>query len=211
MFLFKKKNKADDKKRRSFQNPKILEVNLIKDEGKISFDRNKHFLVMAIVLSLAGLFVAEIYFGLNWWQTQEIARAKTLHEDVAKITQDANKLRSQASAALAYKTKSVAFTNLLNDHLYWSNFFNWLEKNTLSSVKYGSFSGDLSGLYTLGAAAPSFADVSWQVKSFLNDPATRKVEVTAASASAGKGQNKGQAGTVNFDLTLQVKQEIFRK
>jgi hypothetical protein len=210
MFLFKKKNKADDKNKRSFQNPKILEVNLIKDEGKISFDRNKNFLVLAIVLFLAGLLVTEIYFGLSWWETQEIARAKTLHEDVAKITQEANKLRSQASAPLAYKAKSIAFTSLLNNHLYWSNFFSWLEKNTLSSVKYGAFNGDLSGLYTLGASAQSFADVSWQVKNFLNDPLTSKAEVVAASAAA-KGKNKGQAGTVKFDLILQVKPEIFRK
>jgi hypothetical protein len=98
---------------------------------------------------------------------------------------------------------------LLNNHLYWSNFFSWLEKNTLSSVKYGGFSGDLSGLYTLGASAQSFADVSWQVKNFLNDPLTRQVEVMSASAT--KGKNKGQSGIVNFDLVLQVKPEIFRK
>lgn len=210
MLLFNKK-KANKKEgnRKYLQNPKILEVNLIKDEAKIFFNWNKNLLVLTLVLFLAGLFVVEIYLGLNWWEKQETLQAQSLTENISKINQEVSKLKNQVSAALLYKEKSAVFTELLNNHIYWSNFFSWLEKNTLSSVKYGGFSGDLSGDYTLDAKTDSFADVSWQVKAFLNDSLTQEVEVK--NATAAKGRDRTKPAEVNFTLSLKVKPEIFKK
>jgi len=208
MFLNKKSHKKDER-RSGFQNPKILEVNLIKDERRAAVNRYKNFWSLGLVLFLAALFVAEIYFGLNSWESQEEARAQSLSAATAKAGQDIINLQNQASAALAYKNKSVTFTNLLNNHIYWSNFFSWLEKNTLSTVKYGAFSGNLSGVYNLDAQASSYADISWQVKAFLNDPLTKSVSVS--NATAAKSKDKNQIGGVNFVIALKVNPEIFKK
>ncbi|HBA36671.1 TPA: hypothetical protein DCZ15_02230 [Candidatus Falkowbacteria bacterium] len=210
MFSFKKKtSRKEDSRKKYLQNPKILEVNLIKDEARIFFDWNRSILILVVVLFLAGLFVMEIYLGLNWWEKQEIAQAQALNESVAEINREVGRFKEQAEAAVAYKEKSVAFSNLLSNHVYWTNFFSWLERNTLSTVQYSEFSGDLSGTYNLGAKASSFADVSWQVKAFLNDPLTRQATVELAEAE--KNVDGGQSNEISFDLSLKVNPEIFQK
>ena len=208
MFLQRGKlNKKETVKKHELQNPKILEVNLIKEEAVVSFDWNKHLLVLFFVLLLAGLLVGEVYFGLKWWEDQEAAQLQVLSDKVAKIDAEAGKLKKAASDALAYKEKSAVFTDLLNNHVYWSNFFSWLEKNTLSSVRYESFSGDTTGIYTLAATADTYADVSWQVKAFTNDPLVKEVKVTDAASS----RSKTSAGRVNFNIMLKVDPSIFKK
>jgi len=194
--------------RASAQNPKILEVNLIKDEGQTFFDWNKNLSILALVIFLAGILVVEVYFGLNWWESQEAARLEPIRISVAEANAATAKLKNQTSDALNYKDKVNDFSLLLNDHIYWSNFFNWLERNTLSTVQYDSFEGGLDGSYTLSATAPSYADISWQVKSFLNDPKTKKVEVLSASNSRDK--EAAAPGQVKFEILLQVDPAIFK-
>jgi outer membrane murein-binding lipoprotein Lpp len=211
MFPFPKKinKKVAEKPGGVLQNPKILEVNLVKDQALISFDWNKNILVALIVFFLAAALVAEIYFGLGWWEEQETAKAQDLNVQTDQINYQVSQLNNQINAALVYKAKEADFSTLLNDHIYWTNFFSWLEKRTLSSVKYDGFSGDLSGIYDLKATAPTYADVSWQVKAFLNDSATQKVE--ALKADTAKSDDRTKPAVVNFNLSLQVNPGIFKK
>ncbi|MFA5023994.1 MAG: hypothetical protein WC523_03520 [Patescibacteria group bacterium] len=209
MLFLNRKLKASEVKKQVLQNPKILEVNLIKDEIKVSFDWSKNLTILLFVLFITGLLLAEIYFGLDWWEKQEGLRAQVLEEKVAQVDKEISKLKSTADAAVTYKDKTIEVTNLLNNHIYWSNFLSWLEKNTLSSVKFGSFKGDLTGIYNFAAKAPSYADVSWQVKAFLNSSSTKSVKVT--SASLGQSADAAKAGEVSFNLKLEVKPEILKK
>ncbi len=207
--LHKKLKDKKDSLHNPLQNPKILEVNLVKNERNKFFDWHKSFLSLIIVLSLASLFFLEIYFGLNWWQNIEQTRATVFQTQITKINNQIISLKNKNQAALNYKVKSEAFSKILNQHVYWTNFFSWLEKNTLSTVKYTGFKGDLNGHYTLSALAPNYADVSWQVKAFLNDPLTQKVSVLQAHSI--KNTDKTKPSQVSFDLLLQVNPHIFSK
>jgi len=212
MLFLNRKLKSGEIKKQALRNPKILEVNLIKDEIRISFDWNKNLSVLAVVLFIAGLFLIEIYLGLDWWEKQENLRLQTLSEKIAAVNQEMTKLKSAADEALTYKEKTSEATKLLADHVYWSNFFSWLEKNTLSSVKYGGFEGDLTGKYNLSAKAKSYADISWQVKAFLNSSSTKAATVT--SANTGTGGNAGEVSKnpeVDFTLKLEIDPAIFKK
>ncbi len=206
-FLQRRPQKAADKKE-NLQNPKILEVNLIKDEARVVFDWNKNLSLLFLVLFIAALLVVEVYIGLNWWEKEESANSQTLDTNVATVVREIAAIKNQADNALTYKTKSVLVNDLLNNHVYWTNFFNWLEKNTLSTVKYDGFNGDLSGNYSLAATAATYSQASWQVKAFLDDPLTRSVDVSTVSAGSGISRDAGPG--VNFSLLLQVNPEIFK-
>lgn len=208
MFLQKEKqNKKDDRRRHELQNPKILEVNLIKEEAIVAFDWNKNLMVLVLVLLLAGFLVVEVYYGLNWWEKQEATQIQVLSDKVMKLDAEASKLKKTASAALSYKEKSAVFTSLLNNHIYWSNFFTWLEKNTLSSVHFDSFAGTLDGTYSFLATADSYADISWQVKAFLNDPLVESAKVTSAAST----RSAAKPNAVTFNITIKINPSIFKK
>jgi len=209
LFFNQKKGKKEETKKNTNQNPKILEVNLIRGEVRISFDWNKNISILVMVLLITSAFITEIYFGLDWWGKQEALKAQSLTEGITKTTTDINKIQSKADEALTYKQKSIEVGMLLNKHIYWSNFFNWLEKNTLSTVKFEGFTGGTDGGYTLNANALSYSEASWQVKSFLSDPIVKKAEVFQVASAATK--DKGAGSGVNFTINLEVNPDIFKK
>ncbi len=212
MFFFKpKKGKKEEIKKNGTQNPKILEVNLVREEVKISFNWKRNASVLIVVLFILGIFVAEIYYGLDWWEQKETARARATENDILKINQDISKIKDLADEALIYKDKSAELSRLLNGHIYWSNFFDRLEKKTLSTVKFESFGGDTNGQYSLSAKALSYAEVSWQVKAFLNDPLVKKVNVSSVSSGANKDKGKALTNGVNFSLSFELNPAIFKK
>lgn len=237
MFSFgKKKLGATEKMEKVLRNPKILEVNLIKDEISLNFDWKKHSKGLLIALAITGLIIVELYTGLDWWQKDEEARLEELKIKIESQATDIKSFREQAAPVLAYKEKTLEVGNLLDNHIYWTNFFSWLEKNTLSTVKFGAFSGELNGKYSLSASASSYADVAWQVKTLLEDPLTSEASVELVEASGNKTKlelakelakekEETQEGNENqeniepvkkkepgvlFVLTLEVKPEIFK-
>lgn len=213
LFLKRKKSsKKEEVKKNILQNPKILEVNLIRDEVRISFDWSKNISILTIVLFVVGVFIIEIYSGLNLWEKQELVKIQALNADTAKVNREISNIKDKADEALAFKDKSAELGKLLDKHVYWSNFFNWLEKNTLSTVKYDGFTGDTGGSYTLNAKALSYAEVSWQVKAFLADPIVKNVEVLNVNSSLSK-DNRGQTSEtgVTFSLNFTLDPEVFKK
>jgi hypothetical protein len=211
MLFFKSKKGTQEKIQKNiFQNPKILEVNLIKDEIRIAFDWYKNISVLLFVLFITGFFIAEIYFGLDWWEKQEIAKAQSLNDNISQVNREISKIKAAADEALAYKDKSTEVGRLLNEHIYWSNFFSWLEKNTLSTVKYDGFSGGTEGIYALSARAYSYAEVSWQVKAFAKNEFVKNIEVLSVISNS-TGKLKSAESGVNFSLNFELDPDIFKK
>jgi len=219
LFLKSKKGKKEFIKKNSTQNPKILEVNLIKGEVKISFDWKKNISLLVLVFIIAGAFVVEIYFGLDLWAKKEALKAEALTKEIEIITKDIKDSQKKADAALLYKNKSQEVSRLLANHIYWSTFFDWLEKNTLSSVKFASFEGSTDGKYTLEGTATRYQDVSWQVKALSDSSLVKKVEVLQVAsadedkASGAESENATSSSQkiVNFSLELEIDPVIFRK
>ena len=178
---------------------------------KVSFDWGKNFSVLFLVLLVAGLLIAEVYFGLNWWAEREDLKAQELAGEIAKVTQETNKMKNESAEALSYKDKANSLGQLLQNHVYWSTFFSWLEKNTLNSVSYAGFSGDISGKYDLAAKALSYAQASWQAKVFLDSSLVKKVDIAEVSSLTAKNFNGPDNVGVNFSIQLEVDPIIFRK
>ena len=223
--MFSSKNKkiakSDEakKNRNSFntlKNPEILEVNLVKDEVIIFFDWSKALLSATLVFILSTLFVFEIYLGLDYWEQRENERSLLIEQETSLLKNEIVDLSNKAKDALSYKEKSQAFSDILSNHIYWTRFFSWLERNTISSVKYEGFSGDLSGSYSLKAVAPSYAEVSWQVKAFSDNPMVKSVKVENVDYSTiekdmGEGQEPLVISKVSFNIDLEIDNGIFKK
>lgn len=212
----KKKDSKETAKKLPPQNPKILEVNLIKGEVRIAFDWRRNISILIITLLVAGAFIAEIYFGLDLWAKQEEARAQVLADEITRLSAEIKDTRDKAEAALEYKDKSIEVSRLVDNHIYWSNFFDWLEKKTLSTVKFAGFEGTTDGIYTLQATAASYQDVSWQVRALLGEPLVKRASVTEVSSAeeevkTAEGEAASGRRAVSFSLELEVDPEIFKK
>ncbi|NCN22410.1 hypothetical protein GW758_00225 [Candidatus Falkowbacteria bacterium] len=205
------KEKVDDFD--ASKNPEILEVNLVKDEIIVLFDWNKHLFLTFLVLIFTGAFVFEIYLGLDYWEERENQRSQEIKEETNKIRLETIELNNKSQDALSFKDKSSAFSDLLDNHIYWTRFFTWLESNTLNTVQFGSFDGNLSGSYSLAASAPSFAEASWQVKVLADNKNVKKASVNSVSSKVIDGDNleDSKVGSVSFSIDLEIDPTIFKK
>lgn len=208
-FFNKKLNKGFTDKSDNFINPKVLEVNLVKDEVGIEFNWSKHLLSLFLTLFVSALLVVEIYYGLDWWQKQEEDKTSAINAELATTTQQVKNISNNSKDFSVFKDKVALTKQMADNHIYWTNFFNWLEKNTLNSVSYSDFSGDTSGSYNLGATAKTFSDISWQVKAFKDNPMLGTVWVDSGSAGRSDSKNPVSDANVSFSIGLKVKPQIF--
>lgn len=213
MLNFKtKKNNRKDTLGSAPQNPKILEVDLIRDEMPASFDLKKHAGTLFFALIITALFVAEIYLGLNWWSDYENDRLEKSQKRFNAISEEIRQMNTASEQINYFKERVGLADSLLSNHIYWTNFFTWLESNTLSSVSYGGFSGTNDGEYELTATTKAYRDISWQTRLFLADPYVVSVSIDSGSdakdpLAAGDTQ---ELSNISFSLSLKVKPDIFK-
>lgn len=191
-------------------NPKVLEVNLIKDEKQVDFDWQHNFSTLLFSLFVAALFLVEIYVGLNWWANYEEERALAAEAKFNLVSKQIKEMRTESDEILAFKERADIAHQLLDNHVYWTNFFNWLEKNTLSSVNYHAFSGGTDGVYQLQASTKTYRDISWQTRAMLENPSILSARVDRGTTEREEGEEKVESETVNFTLDLKVDPQLFR-
>jgi len=209
--LKKNKNlKSGRLKDSSPQNPKILEVNLIKDEMREGFNFAKHGKTLVFALFVSALFLLEIYLGLNWWSAYEEKRLAETESRFNNISKEIRDMQKESDQITAFRQRVELADSLLNRHIYWSNFFTWLEQNTLSSVSYNGFSGSNDGQYNLQASTRAFRDVSWQARLFLANPAVLSVNINQGSGERNfENIDSNNEGNVNFFIDLKIDPKIF--
>lgn len=225
---FLKKLKQNKNENKGLKNPKILEVNLIKEEASLEFNWKKNGKTLAFVLGVTFFIIFEIQYGLTWWQQDEELRLESIKAETQLVNKQVTEMRLQAKDALAYQEKTKLISPLLDNHVYWTNFFSWLEKNTLSTISYEAFDGGNDGVYSLSGTAGSYAEVSWQTKHLLEAPFVKKVQILSASSGEGPSQEdlqkQAEAASegiiieepllppgVTFALELEIDPEIFKK
>ena len=103
-------------------------------------------------------------------------------------------------------TKLDLVEDAFKNHLYWSQFFAEIEKNTANTVyfsdsKFSIADNRISAILT--GKATSYSDIARQMVSFKEDPALEQIEISAISA--------GEEGGVSFNLALVFSKSILLK
>ena len=185
-----------------------LKMDLIKDEIIHYFNWKKNLVVLIIAVSLAIALIAGLYWGLSLWgshqQNQKIKEAIDVQETKElkqKISSSSDQVNNEIKK---FENRAHKANKILKRHIYWTNFFKFLERNTLSSISYSGFSGGLSGQYTLSATADTYESIEAQVKQFSQNKYVTDVRVDKASQKANEEGSK-----VSFTISLLVDPSIF--
>jgi hypothetical protein len=183
----------------------ILATDLIKGEIITFFDWKKNILILLFFILLSGLILVGTYQALDVWekgQQQQILdyteKFRTLSIDIRQAEKDTRKI-------LLLQKKLEAIKILLAEHIYWTNFFKFLEEDTLADVYYSGFSGDSKGIYIMPAATKDFNMIAQQIKIFQADEAVKRVITTGGQAV----KSRDGAGSVSFDIQLSVDPGLF--
>lgn len=161
-----------------------------------------------LVLFIAIAAAALSYIGMFWYQRQMGSRALAADKKIVALKQALAGVEQEKTGMQKTQTQLQAVQTLLEQHLYWSNLFKFLEENTIPDVYYQNFNADAEGKATLGARAANFSSVAKQLAAFQENPLVREVKVSHITSTVDR---LGKITEVSFGLTLQLFPEVFLK
>jgi hypothetical protein len=196
------------KKKKVVDNLDLLETNLIKDEIEIIYDWKKDLSIFFVLFLVVAVFVAESYIFLyNWKKQKEVENSYYLETEITATELKINSLKDQYAKAMEFKSRLELSSVVLSNHVYWTNFFNFLEKNTLKdNVYYRNFSGDVYGNYILPAVSNDVLAVNFQSKVFSDNP-----NIISSSINEEEIVNDENTGKthINFNFNFNLNPKIF--
>ncbi len=193
----------------------ILQTNLIKDTslGFIDWHKNLYTIIFSVISSI--LIITLAYGGIAYWGIKNIEKTKINTGELLNMEKniDLGMARVQNDQILVSEKKFPAVKYLIENHIYWTKLFKFLEDNTLAKVYYNGFSGDTSGSYTLVARAENIKAAAEQIKAFGSNEwvlQSTTYGMSIGSSGATEGSNLLTDKEVNFSATLNLKPNIFR-
>ncbi|MBI5621604.1 hypothetical protein HY933_01910 [Candidatus Falkowbacteria bacterium] len=168
--------------------------------------------VAIVSLVLVLVVLVGIYLIIFRWPTP-------LQTDEAAVSREIGQLKSQLSEfekkkqTIAILDRRLASINqLLEQHLFWTKFFDLLEQNTIDSVYYTNLNVDESGQIILSATANNYAGVAAQIAVWQARPEITKVDFSRAAlrqtVAVPGAPAAAETSAVNFELFLTLQKDF---
>jgi hypothetical protein len=184
-----------------------IKTNLIKSEGVTYFDWKDKLKVLGINILLTLVILGTAYGYLEYRERGVTKKSTDILEDIENLKSKIEALEEEALVVDEFQAKLDLVNGLLEKHVYWTNFFEFLEANLLSDVYLdGSFSGDVNGDFRLLSFAPSFSDLTDQTRIIRNNE-----KINEVSIELGSLKTSGEGDVVEFILYFNISPEIFYK
>jgi hypothetical protein len=185
---------------------RVIETNLIKGELVTFFDwRSKIFVTLSAIL--LPLFVVVIfYYGLTFYQKSQQAKNLAQLQKFSELEQDIKKEESNLKEIIDFQAKLKIVSQIFSQHIYWTNFFKFLEDNTIKDVYFVNFEGDTSGNYAMDAVTTNYSSIAEQVNVFKKNAKISAVLAEGGEMIAGNEKNKS---LVKFILNFSIAKNIF--
>jgi len=159
---------------------------------------------LVIVSVIGSLAILVLFYGGLIWKDKDIEKQKQLKsQQISDIEEQILSFRGTNDEIKIMGDEIKLIHGLLNQHIYWTNFFELLEKYTVEGVYYTGFSAGTSGGLTLGAVGPDFNSVARQLKVLQKEEASEFV--TSVSITSASGSESG----VTFSIVLILNEDLF--
>lgn len=188
-----------------------LGITLIPEEATVSKEKTKRsrqvalLVIFAFILMLIG---GGVYWALKWYEGQADLDLQKIEADLSVINGKNREMDSEKVQAQSFQKKLKTVDKLLENHIYWTNFFSFLEKNTVADVYFVNLIGGSDGQVVMSGVARSYKALSRQIVSFRENELISLVSILSASASL---DTEGNIAEINFDAKLKLTPEFFLK
>lgn len=197
------------KKIKNIDRPWTLKTNLIKEDVTtfVNWRRNIIFSLFGLVIVI--LIIGGAYSYLVYKEYKAASEEKDLSAEIAKLDEQIGMAKKAIVEADSFQKKMSQTAKLLDEHIYWTEFFRFIEENTLANTFYvGSFSGDTKSSFKFSVSTDSYQDIDNQLRVFRANKLVQSVKTDSASF---KDEKSGANGKISYDLELSVSPEVFKK
>lgn len=189
---------------------KLLDINLIPEGFGRRFEAQlgKKILGLAIsavasclIIVVASLIISHYKYQVGNDISAVAARIKVLNQKIDEF--ETNRIKAEE---LDKYMQSVE--KLLGEHLYWTKFFDTLEKYTIDEVYYTGFTASDSGSLVLSAVGKDYKSVARQLK-VLQEASDFVQNVQINGATAATNADNNQIESVNFTISLNLIPDVY--
>lgn len=219
------KSKIENRAWNAFSLP---QVNLIKEHRSMFFNWQSKMLSMIFFVVLTCLVCVLAYGYLLILEKEKQSSNLYIFTNLDNINkQIASVKRGLDESIVPFNDKLMYTGYMLDNHIYWTNFFQFLEQDTLADVYYSAgmdatISGNVkgsNGLFELSSVAKDYNTISNQTKVMAKSKTGRvlSVSVSDADSLARATSTPDQIGllprnigeAVKFKLKLSLDQRLF--
>jgi len=201
--------KASERVYKETERPWTLKTNLIKEEVTTFVNWEKNIVILISAFIFSALVIGGAYGYLSFKEYQTRIKEKALSAEIADLKEKIQQAKSRVEEADNFQKRLNYAAALLDKHVYWTEFFDFLEKNTLASTFYsGAFSGNTKSDFKFSVSAKSYRDIDTQLRVFREHEFVKEAKTSSASLS---GNGEGQGGEVQYDLDLRLSPDVFKK
>ncbi len=193
---------------RSWQAYNGVKANLIKDQGVLFFNWQQKILTLALALVLSCLAIGLVYVGLLIWQKERLDNNQSTLANFEAINAEIAKNEREIQDIVTFNRKLDVVSFILTNHVYWTNFFSFLENNTLKSVYYEGLNVDITGKYTIPAVARDLDAISLQLEVMKAYNMTRTIQYSSGQSIAA---TETEPARVKFNLEMSLDPKLFVK
>ena len=185
-----------------------IKTNLIDNDDVATFiDWKSSFNIFISYFLIFLILISGAFAYLTFLEKEKINKFNIYDEDIQKTKELIEKEELLVEEGLLFREKIGILEGLVDNHVYWSQFFSYVEKNTFEEVYFEKFSGDLEGEYNLaGVADNKYFMAAEQLKAFRQDELTESVDFTELSLRETENETE-----IYFDLSVKVRTDIFYK
>lgn len=144
------KNEVENRYWQSFD---MIRANLIKEQRSLFFNWNRKFLSLIFSSLLAVLVVLLVYVGLLLFQRNKLEENRYIFDNLENIKGQISSEEKKAEEVIDFNERITYVKYLLDNHIYFSEFFKLLEDRTILDVYFEKFSGGIQENYKLACIA----------------------------------------------------------
>ncbi|MCK5212060.1 hypothetical protein KAJ89_05145 [Candidatus Parcubacteria bacterium] len=193
----------------------IIKTNLIQGEITTITDWGEKKRLMFYLLSILAVIIGGFYFALLGWEYKSKHEATKLGGVIAELEEQIEEAEKTVKEVDNFQQKLKFVSSLLDKHIYWTNFFYFLEENILTkAVVLDGFVGGTEGEYVFNLKAREYVDIPDQVRVLkANDKVIDAwvldgTQVTETTLN--KNEEEISEKVVNFSLNVIVKPGLFK-
>lgn len=181
----------------------VLRVSLIPEEGgKPVKSGNGGLRIVIAVAILSAVAVAAGYGVAQAMAGQRAAEIRNVDAVIAQTDARIAEADQNLAAARRAGKQLGAVRKLLDTHVQWTRFFDYLEKNTIPTVTFTQLRSESVGTVTLDGLASSFAAAAEQIVVFRTS--TGVVTAAESGGMAADVAPNGEVRGVRFTATLTL-------
>ncbi len=201
-----KDDKLEKKDVKKWEQVDTLNTNLIKGQIYINFDWQRNVIYLVIGVLFSSIILSGAYFSTSYIYESQDNNTKEYAEEIKEIKIKIVEAEKEIKKIKSFGAKIKLVKETLDKHIYWTDFFDFMEKNTLPNVYFADFSGSTDGVYNLSATTKDFDTLYAQILHLKNNANVLEVKTESGNRAIDSETDESE---VSFSLNIKLNSNIF--